>query len=276
MWAMTTTPFRFGIVAGYAPDLTAWTGQARRVEELGLDTLLATDPVGDADPLVLVPAAAAVTSRLTVGTFVLADPFRDARQLGWQVSTLHRVTGGRFELGLGVGRPGAEAFAGRLGREFTTPGDRIARLADTIAFLKETPERPRLLLAGGGPRMLALAAREADVVTLSWAPATTEAEADSIVEKFREMAGSRFGDIELSVNLVAVGNASAPHIAKYTGVDVPELAAGGAVTVLPENPGAARETLLRWREQWGISYVTINSGYAEPFAEIARSVAAAG
>ncbi|MGW4483158.1 LLM class flavin-dependent oxidoreductase [Amycolatopsis sp. NPDC004368] len=273
---MTTKPFRFGIVAGYAPDLKAWTAQARRVEELGLDTLLATDPVGEADPLTLVPAAAAVTSRLTVGTFVLADPFRDARQLGWQVSTLHRVTGGRFELGLGVGRPGAAGFAQRLGRDFAKPGERIARLADTIAFLKETPERPRLLLSGGGPKMLALAAREADVVTLSWEPRTTESEADAIVERFREMAGTRFADIELSVNLIAVGNAPAPHIAKYTGVDVPELAASGAITVLPENPSAAKETLRRWRERWGISYVTVNSGYAEPLAEIARSLTAGG
>lgn len=276
MGAMTTKPFRFGIVAGYAPDLKAWTDQARRVEELGLDTLLATDPVGDADPLTLVPAAAAVTSRLTLGTFVLADPFRDVRQLGWQVSTLHRVTGGRFELGLGVGRPGADAFARRLGREFAAPGERIARLADTIAFLKETPERPRLLLAGGGPKMLALAAREADVITLSWAPRTTESEADSIVDNLREMAGTRFADIELSVNLIAVGNAPAPQIAKYTGVDVPDLAAAGAVTVLPENPAVAQETLLRWRERWGISYVTVNSGYAETLAEIARSLPAGG
>lgn len=87
--------------------------------------------------------------------------------------------------------------------------------------------------------MLALAAREADIVTLSWLPRTTEAEADSIVDTFRELAGNRLSDIELSMNLMAIGDRPAPHIARFAGVDVPELVAGGAVTVLPENVAAA-------------------------------------
>jgi len=269
-------PFRFGVVAGYSPDLTSWTAQAERVEKLGFDTLLATDPVGQADPFVLLGAAAGVTLDLTVGTFVLADPFRDANALGWQAQTLHRQTGGRFELGLGVGRPGAEAHAKSLGRDFPAPGERITRMAETIAALKETADRPRLVLAGGGPKMLALAAQEADTVTFTWQPRTTEAEAASIVDLFRELAGTRLPDIELGLNLMAVGTEPSPAIARWAGVDVPELAAGGAVTVLPEDPGAAAETLLRRRERWGISYVTINSGYAEPFAAIADETRKAG
>jgi len=269
-------PFRFGIVAGYSPDLTSWTAQAERVEKLGFDTLLATDPVGQADPFVMLGAAAAVTLDLTLGTFVLADPFRDARSLGWQAQTLHQQTRGRFELGLGVGRPGAEAHAAALGREFPSPGERITRMAETIAVLKETADRPRLLLAGVGPKMLALAAQEADTVTFAWMPRTTEAEATSIVDRFRALAGPRLPDIELGLNLMAVGAEPAPAIARWAGVDVPELVAGGAVTVLPEDPGAATEKLLGWRERWGISYVTINSGYAEPFAAIADEARKAG
>ncbi|MEU4246872.1 LLM class flavin-dependent oxidoreductase [Amycolatopsis sp. NPDC026612] len=269
-------PFRFGIVAGYAPDLTSWTAQAERVEKLGFDTLLATDPVGRADPFVLLGAAAAVTLDLTVGTFVLADPFRDAKALDWQVQTLHRQTGGRFELGLGAGRPGAREHAEALGREFPAPGERIARMAATIAHLKREADRPRLMLAGGGPKMLALAAQEADTVTFSWAPKTTEAEATSIVDRFRTLAGPRLPEIELSLNLMAVGAEPSPEIARWAGADVPELAAAGAVTVLPADPGQAAEKLLRWRDQWGISYVTINSGYAEPFAAIADEARKAG
>lgn len=261
-------PFRFGIVAGHARDLTSWTAQAEWVEKLGFDTLLATDPVGTADPFVLLGAAAAVTLDLTVGTFVLADPFRDAKALDWQVQTLHRQTGGRFELGLGVGRPGAEAHTRELGREFGGPGERITRMAETIAHFKRSVDRPRLVLAGGGPKMLALAAQEADTVTFTWPPRTTEAEAQSIVDRFRELAGARLPEIELGLNLMAVGNEPSPGIARWAGVDVPELAAGGAVTVLPADPAQAAEKLAGWRERWGISYVTINSGYAEPFAAI--------
>ncbi|MGW5720883.1 LLM class flavin-dependent oxidoreductase [Amycolatopsis sp. NPDC003865] len=269
-------PFRFGVVAGFSSDLTSWTAQAERIEKLGFDTLLATDPVGSADPFVLLGAAAAVTLDLTIGTFVLADPFRDAKALAWQVQTLHQQTGGRFELGLGVGRPGAGAHAENLGREFGGPGERITRMAETIAVLKETADRPRLVLAGGGPKMLALAAQEADTLTFTWAPKTTEAEAESIVDRFRKLAEERLPDIELGLNLMAVGDAPSPGIARWAGVDVPELAAAGAVTVLPADPGQAAERLLGWRERWGISYVTINSGYAEPFAEIAARVRLAG
>jgi alkanesulfonate monooxygenase SsuD/methylene tetrahydromethanopterin reductase-like flavin-dependent oxidoreductase (luciferase family) len=269
-------PFRFGVVAGYSPNLTSWTAQAERVEKLGFDTLLATDPVGTADPFVLLGAAAAVTLDLTIGTFVLADPFRDARALGWQAQTLHRQTRGRFELGLGVGRPGAEGHAATLGREFPSPGERITRMAATIAHLKRDADRPRLMLAGGGPKMLALAAQEADTVTFTWAPTTTEAEATSIVDRFRVLAGPRLPEIELGLNLMALGTEPSPAIARWAGVDVPELAAGGAVTVLPEDPGEATEKLLGWRERWGISYVTINSGYAEPFAAIADETRKAG
>jgi alkanesulfonate monooxygenase SsuD/methylene tetrahydromethanopterin reductase-like flavin-dependent oxidoreductase (luciferase family) len=269
-------PFRFGVVAGHAPDLTSWTAQAERVEKLGFDTLLATDPVGQADPFVLLGAAAAVTLDLIVGTFVLADPFRDARALDWQAQTLHRQTRGRFELGLGVGRPGAEAHAHDLGREFPAPGERITRMAETIAHLKRTADRPRLVLAGGGPKMLALAAQEADTVTFTWMPKTTESAAESIVDQFRSLAGARLPEIELGLNLMAVGDEPSPGIARWAGADVPELAAAGAVTVLPADPGRAAEKLLGWRERWGISYVTINSGYAEPFAAIADEVRKAG
>ncbi|GAA4536871.1 LLM class flavin-dependent oxidoreductase [Amycolatopsis samaneae] len=271
---MTSKPFRFGIVAGFSPDLTAWTAQARQIEELGLDTMLATDPVAGSDPLTLVPAAAAVTGTLRVGTFVLADPFRDPRQLDWQVQSLHRQTGGRFELGLGAGRPGADDHARSLGREYPAMGRRIERLEATIELLKGTADRPKLLMAARGPKMLALAAREADIVTFSWLPRTTPDEAQSIVDRFRELAGSRLDEIELAVNLMAVGDQPAPHVARFAGVDVPELAASGAVTVIPEDPSHAADTLLGWRENWGISYVTVNSGCVRPFAAIARSLRA--
>ena len=70
-------------------------------------------------------------------------------------------------------------------------------MADTITYLKRSADRPRLMLAGGGPKMLALAAQEADIVTFSWQPKTTEAEAQSIVDRFRTLAGPRLPEIEL-------------------------------------------------------------------------------
>ena len=52
-------PFRFGIVAGQAPDLKSWTELARRAEDLGYDTLVSPDPQSGLDPFTTLSAAAA-------------------------------------------------------------------------------------------------------------------------------------------------------------------------------------------------------------------------
>jgi probable F420-dependent oxidoreductase len=265
---MTDRPFRFGIVAGYAPNIDAVTGMARRAEELGFDTLVTPDPVGGHDPLTLLAGVAAVTSTLRFGTFVLAESFRDKRMLSWQAQTLHALSGGRFELGLGTGRPGAEDRAAALGREFGSPGQRVAGLAELVAEVKKHEDRPRLLLAGAGPKLLGLAAREADIVTLTWKPQTTETEAETIVDRFKGIAAARFDEIELNINLIAVGGELPTQTQKFIGMSSAELAAAGAVTVLPGTPGENADTLRRWRDRMGISYITVNAGFMEKFAPI--------
>jgi probable F420-dependent oxidoreductase len=260
--------FRFGIVAGNLPDIAAVTGVARRAEELGYDTLLTPDPLGAHDPLTALSAVAAVTTKLRFGTFVLAESFRDRRMLRWQAQTLHKLSGGRFELGLGTGRPDAERFATGLGREFGSGGQRVRRLIETVEELKHDEDRPKLLLAGAGPKLLDFAAREADIVTLTWRPKTTVAEAESLVDNFWSIAKERRDEIELNVNLIAVGDEPAPWTQKFIGMSTAELAAAGAVTVLPGTPGEGAETLRKWRERMGVTYVTINAGFMEQFAPI--------
>ncbi|HJQ46660.1 MAG TPA: LLM class flavin-dependent oxidoreductase [Amycolatopsis sp.] len=257
---MTNRPFRFGVV-GTAPDLKTWTDLARRAEDSGYDTLVSPDPQLEADPFTILSAAAAVTTTLHVGTFVAVDKFRDRRLLDWQARSLHEFTGGRFELGLGTGRPDAARKLERLGGDFGTAAERFAHLEQTVTYLKREPGPP-LLLAAGGPKMRTLAAREADIASMAWMPRTTFAEAKSFVDAFHEST------VELAANLLAVGDGPAPWIEKFIGSSVHELAAMGAVTVLPGSPQAGAETLLRWREELGISYVTVNSGFLDQFAAV--------
>jgi alkanesulfonate monooxygenase SsuD/methylene tetrahydromethanopterin reductase-like flavin-dependent oxidoreductase (luciferase family) len=264
---MTDRPFRFGIV-GVPADLPSMTTLARRVEGLGYDTLVSPDPQGELDPMATLAAAAAVTTTLHVGTFVAVERFRERRMLGWQARSLMSLTGGRFELGLGTGRPDAAARTAEIGREFGSARERVEHLGRTLAYLRQQPGRPKLLAAASGRRMLTLASREADTVTMAWGPRTTEEEARATIERFRDAAGVRLGEIELAVNLLAVGNDPAPWLERFTGVGVAELVAGGAVTVLPGTARQGADRLLRWRDELGISYITVNAGYVDTFAPV--------
>lgn len=263
---MPTRPFRFGVTAGHVPTVDVLTRVAQDAENLGFDTFLTPDPASGHDPMAVLGAVAAVTTTLHFGTFVLAVPYREAKLVAWQAKTLHALSGGRFELGLGAGRPGGEGQAEVLGRPYGTPAERFAMLESTVDTVKEAvPDLP-LMLAGAGRKMLELAARTADIVTLTWGPKTTIDEADAIVDRFRTAAGDH--DIELNLNLISVGDEPAPWMEKYIGVTTAELAEMGAVTVLPGGPDENATTLSRLRDRWGVSYVTVNADYMRQFAPV--------
>lgn len=199
---MTIRPFRFGLVAG-SSQLASLVALARRAESLGFHTLLMPDPLDGHDPLAVLASVAAATERLYVGTYVLVDAFRDKRMLCWQASTLHELSGGRFELGLGAGRPQAAEHAHDLGVTFPSATDRVERLAETVEHLKASERRPPLLLAARGAKMRALAARTADIVTMAWQPRTGVEQARSLVDDVRARAGGRLDDLELAANILA-------------------------------------------------------------------------
>lgn len=152
------------------------------------------------------------------------------------------------------------------------PAERVQRYERTVERLAREADRPRLLLAGGWPRALAIAARYADTVTFAWSPLTTEDGARSVVDRFAALAGERLGEIEFAANLVAAGDEAAPWLAKFTGVDATQLAAEGAMTVLAGTPQQGVGRLRRWREELGISYFTINSGFIDEFTPVVEEL----
>ena len=101
---MTTRAFRFAAQA-FPQDGKQWLATARRAEELGYSTLLMPDGMQLLSPLPALALAAGATTSLHVGTFVLASPLRAPRLAAWDAHTLSLLTGGRFELGVGTGRP---------------------------------------------------------------------------------------------------------------------------------------------------------------------------
>src|SRR3954451_25085630 len=119
--------FRFGVVAATARTGAEWTGTARRAEQLGYDILLVPDTLHTLSPFAALAAAAASTTRLRVGTYVLSAPNRTPEHVAWETRTLQLLSGGRFELGIGGGRPGADRDAATLGGAFGPPGERLGR-----------------------------------------------------------------------------------------------------------------------------------------------------
>ncbi|WP_433431537.1 LLM class flavin-dependent oxidoreductase [Nonomuraea sp. CA-141351] len=251
---MTDHLFRFGAVAGHATDADAWTGLARRAESLGYSTLLVPDTLGTLSPFTAAAVAATATTTLRVGTFVLSAPNRTPEAVAWETSTLHTLTGGRFELGLGAGRPDAERDAATLGVRFGTPSQRIERLSRTIDAVKDV----RVLVAASGTKLLRLAAQKADTVALGVPPHYTEEQVGAKLDELYELAGDRFHNLELSMNLAAAG-AEPP-----SWLPVPADGTG----VLTGTVDEMVDTLRRRRDKLGVSYVSVNAQYLDEFAPV--------
>ena len=188
----TSRPFRFGCSLAGFDHGHDWAETARRIEDLGYSTMLVPDHLGDQlAPLPALAVAAAVTTRLRVGSFVLSNDFRHPVLLAKEAATVDLLSGGRLELGLGAGWRREEYEA--AGLDFDPGALRLARLEESVAVLRglwsgrpfrfagdhyrveELQGRPLpaqaggppLFLGGGGPRLLALAGRVADIVGLA-------------------------------------------------------------------------------------------------------------
>ncbi|ASD21594.1 LLM class flavin-dependent oxidoreductase [Cryobacterium sp. LW097] len=78
-------------------------------------------------------AAAAVTDRIRLGTFVASPNFRHPVPFAKEVATVDDISGGRMLLGLGSGGTGFDAFV--LGQPTYTPRQRHERFAEFVTDL---------------------------------------------------------------------------------------------------------------------------------------------
>jgi probable F420-dependent oxidoreductase len=265
--------FRFGVVAAGAQDGRQWSALAQRVEELGYAILLTPDNLSGISPLPALAAAAAATSTLRVGSYVLAAPYRSPAQVAWDTAAMAALSDGRFELGIGAGRPAAAGEAELLGREFGRFDERVAEVAATIHAVKERVPSQRVLVAGSGRRLLELAAAQADSIAIGLGPEADEAALIEKVGVLRELAGPGADDIELNVNLLAVGDETPPWLRQHIGLDVADLAARGSAAVLTGSVSQMADRLQRRRDAAGISYVVTNAGFMDALAPVVRRLA---
>lgn len=280
--------FRFAVVAALAPTAQAWQELALRAEELGYDTLLAPDTMSTLEPFTALSAAATATERLRVGTFVLPAPFYPPSEITWRALALDLLSGGRFDLGLGAGRPGAEDEVVHRERRFGSPAERVKQLSDALHIVKQEmaaasaghsplkpvqKPHPPILVAASGPKMFQLAAAEADILTLGLDPRTTEDGLAAKVAELRAIAGDGFDDLELNYNLAGVGTDFPAHLTRQMGVDPAELVRAGAPAILTGTPREMADKLRRRRDELGISYIAVNGMYLEQLAPVVELLA---
>jgi probable F420-dependent oxidoreductase len=276
---MTDHPFRFGVSLFSVGSRAAWRARVREVEDLGYDVLQVADHLGLAAPFPALVAAADATSTMRLGTYVLNAGILNAAYLARDVADVHRLTDGRFELGLGTGYVPGEFEA--AGVPYGTGGQRLRKLAEILAATRELlaaqPDRPLppVMLSGAGEKMLQLGGREADIFSFSIMAGITPGVAPEQalarrIEMLRVAAGDR--DVELNLFVAAVGESvdklDLTIIRSASGLEDDHLAQ--LPGVLAGSPQEMAERLLRFREEFGIAYISVLEPHMELFAQVIK------
>jgi len=304
-------PFRFSAQIQQPVSGREWAETARKVEDLGYSALTMSDHFGDQlSPLAGMMAAADATTTLRVGTLVFDNDYRHPLVLAKEAATIDLLSDGRLELGLGAGWMRSD-YEGS-GMAYDPPGVRLDRFEEGIAVIKGlmadgpftfegkhytvtghegTPKpvqhpHPPLIIGGGGRRVLGIAGREADIVSINanlkdglggaeTAPNLAPAVTTQKVEWAREGAGDRWGDIELHALVgfcvftddpLSIAGAMAPAfgITPDEALHVPVGLIGTVDSMVEE--------LQRRREEWGFSYLTLEGPWEE-FAPVVSRLA---
>jgi probable F420-dependent oxidoreductase len=181
------------------PQATAETvlACALAAEQAGLDDLWVADhiaiPPEDSegsegrylDPLATLAFLAAATSRIGLGTSVLILPYRPALPTAKWVATIQELSGGRLQLGVGIGwmAPEFRALGVDRRRRGAIADATLACLRDCFAsdevelhgqrfLFRPRPPRPPILVGGAPPHALHRALRYGD----GWMPMARDPE----------------------------------------------------------------------------------------------------
>jgi probable F420-dependent oxidoreductase len=302
--------FRFAAQLSSPPEPTAssWASQARKAEDLGYSALHMPDHFGDQlAPAPALVAAALATSEMKVGSLVFDNDYRHPLVLAKEAATVDLLSGGRLELGIGAGWMRTDYE--QSGITYDPPKVRVDRFEEALAVVtgllqadgpfsytgshytvtEHTPTprpvqrpRPPVIIGGGARRVLTIAARHADIVSINVdlrggtagpeaAPNASPSATRQKVAWVKEGAGDRFDDLELHtlIGFVVVTDdrdsmmealaptfgiepADAPHV---------PLALIGTLDQMEEE--------LRWRrEEYGISYFSVEGSAWETLGPV--------
>jgi probable F420-dependent oxidoreductase len=289
-------------------DMKSWTALAHRVEGSGFHALLIGDHPGSGpSPWPSLGAAAAATSTLNLGTYVLQTGVADPISVAANAATLDLLAPGRVLLGLGAGhtfreweatglqRPSTRDRVGRLlefataverlldGQTVTVDGRYLTLAAAQLDDLPVGKHQVRLVVGGSHHRILALAAEHANVVALSglgrthpdghrhevrWSFQTLTRQLE-LIRSHAERAGSTPA-IEALVQVVIVTNERRRTLAELAD-RIPDASVGDLQTtpyVLVGTVEQMADQLHRQAESLGITQYVVREDAIEPIGRV--------
>jgi len=263
-------PLRFGVVAPITTDLPTWRDKLRGLADSGYSTILMPDvPQWQPAPGPALAVAAAITD-LRVGTWVYASPVRPAWSTAWEAHSLSVLTDGRFEMGIGTGRPGIADQLRELGLPVVPASQRSGQVREVVTALREldgSALHTPVVMAVAGPKAQALAAELADTVTFVMPQIEKRAET---MRRVRQFDNGR--SLELALHVPVIGDSVAPFMAGPD-TDTAAVRAADSLAYLPSDPSAAAEEIQRRREEIGFSYFVFGADVAGALAPVVAELA---
>jgi probable F420-dependent oxidoreductase len=313
-----TRPFRFIVsMPRLAEGVAVWQSALHRVEDRGYSTIAISDHFTQGwamEPLVTLAAAAAETERVRLLTLVLGNDYRHPVLVHKAAATIDVLSGGRLELGLGAGWLAAEYEA--AGLRYDAPATRRERLEESVAVIKglfgQDPldfagkhyriaaldglpkpvqkPHPPIAIGGGGPRMLELAGRVADIAgvyanlgrgshavhqVVDMSPESVATKVEWVRTGARS-TGRDPADVELELSLLlcrlvgsererqeVLDRAAAAWM-------VPAATVAASPAVLVGSVDQCADRLLEHRERYGFSYIHLGSDAENAAPLVAR------
>jgi probable F420-dependent oxidoreductase len=264
---MTSRPIRLGMSFSGQGSVTQLVAEARRAEQIGFDTVLLIDHLGNTAPLPPLVAIAAAAPAVRVGNLVINASFHRPALLARDLASVDSATGGRLDIGLGAGYVEQEFVA--AGLPFLNLDGRVRLLTEHITAIRAhlsdssyappaVQKPPPILVGGMGNKVLSVAAQHADIVAI--ASLADEAHLIKQVDFVKDQAGARINDIELSFGFfqVSMNHSDDLSVLHQMMPGAAETDLRQMVTLLDGSVPAAAQRVQRLHHDLGISYFTFH------------------
>ena len=264
--------FRFGVGVWGAKSQQRFQETARRFEDFGFDVYNVADHLGGPAPFPVLAAAAQVTSRIRLGTYVLNAAFHKPALLARDAADVDFLSGGRLDLGLGTGYVREEFEAAEM--PYPSAGDRVKHLEHVTTYLKTHHPSIPIMIAGNGDRVLTVAARHADIIGLTGSDVGKGVE-DPLAERLafvREAAGDRFDSLELNLAITACpaddsGRPDLSMIRRYA-PDLTDEELLALPAALAGTPRDIADKIRALRDTYGVTSFSLQHHHAEFFSKV--------